>query len=63
MASNSNNGSSLRPPRHDPREESWKTAPSRETTHDEGEDARIERSRKQLENAPGSAPASEPEED
>jgi hypothetical protein len=58
MASTSKNGSSLRrvPPR--PEDEAWKTAPSRETTHDDptGEDRRIERERKPLENAPGRGP-------
>jgi hypothetical protein len=55
MAQTSKNGSSLRPPRHDPRDESWKTAPSRETTHDDpdGENQRIERESKRLENTPG----------
>jgi|1186.fasta_scaffold254303_1 hypothetical protein len=55
MAQTSKNGSSLRPPRHDPRDESWKTAPSRESTHDdpEGENQRIERESKRLENTPG----------
>jgi hypothetical protein len=54
MASTSKNGSSLRPPRHDPDDESWKSAPSRETTHDDqqGKDARIDQNRRPLENAP-----------
>jgi hypothetical protein len=63
MATDSKNGSSLRPPRHDPKEESWKTAPSRETTHDEGEDARLGHARKPMENAPAGAPATKREED
>jgi hypothetical protein len=63
MAKSSSNGSSLRPPRHDPKEESWKTSPSRETTHDEGEDARIDQKRKPMENAPAGTPASEREEE
>jgi hypothetical protein len=54
MAANSKNGSSLRPPRPDRPSEAWKSAPSRETTHDDpdGENQRIERERKPLENAP-----------
>jgi hypothetical protein len=55
MASTSKNGSSLRRPRSGVGDEGWKTAPSRETTHDDpaGKDQRIERRRKPLENAPG----------
>jgi hypothetical protein len=58
MAHDSKKGAPLRPLQHGPDDEAWKTAPSRETTHDdpEGKDARIERKRKPLENAPGTAP-------
>lgn len=58
MASSSKNRSSLHPPRHRPAEDdAWKTAPSRETTHDDpaGKDRRVEQKRKPLENAPGKA--------
>jgi hypothetical protein len=34
-------------------DESWKTRPSTETTHDEGTNARVARERKVAENAPG----------
>jgi hypothetical protein len=58
MAKSSTKDPPLRPPRHSPEQEAWKTAPSRETTHDapDGRNARIERQRKPLENAPGTAP-------
>jgi hypothetical protein len=57
MAHSSKTGSSLRKPRDD-RKEAWKTAPSRETTHadPEGTDAKINRTRKPLENAPRKVP-------
>ncbi len=35
-------------------DESWKTRPSTETTHDEGTNARVARERRVAENAPGS---------
>ena len=35
-------------------DESWKTRPSTETTHEEGENARVARERKVAENAPDS---------
>jgi hypothetical protein len=57
MASSSKNGSSLRKPTNRP-DEAWKTAPGRETTHDdpEGRDVRIATERRRLENAPGLIP-------
>jgi hypothetical protein len=58
MAKNSSDGSSLRKPGRGGNDEGWKTAPSRETTHDDpaGKDAAIEKGRKPLENAPGLVP-------
>jgi hypothetical protein len=58
MAATSKSGASLHPPRPERSSEAWKSAPSRETTHDdpEGENQRIERARKPLENAPRKAP-------
>ena len=50
-------------PPHTPESEhaqdKWKTSPSTETTADDGENARIERERKQQENAPR-LPAGQP---
>jgi hypothetical protein len=61
MASSSKDGSSLRKPRPERDDESWKTAPSRETTHDdpEGKDMRVGTERRRLENAPGLTPKPE----
>jgi hypothetical protein len=39
-------------PEREQAQEKWKTSPSTETTADQGENARIERERKQEENAP-----------
>jgi hypothetical protein len=57
MAKTSHDGSSLRKPGRGGNDEGWKSAPSRETTHDDpaGKDAAIEKGRKPLENAPGVA--------
>ena len=57
MASNSSKPSDINSqPPHTPESEhaqdKWKTSPSTETTADDGENARIERERKQQENAP-----------
>ena len=55
MASTSKNGSSLTRRRDKERDEVWKAAPSRETTHNHphGKDEATRRVRKPLENAPG----------
>ena len=64
MASTSKSGSSLHREEQRPGGEAWKTAPSRETTHDDpaGKDQRIERARKPLENAPRRRGNDEPDE-
>jgi hypothetical protein len=61
MASISKNGSSLRKPHPERDDESWKTAPSRETTHDapDGKDIQVDTERRRLENAPGLVPRKE----
>jgi hypothetical protein len=55
MAKGSSDGSSLRKPGRAGSDEKWKTAPSRETTHDQpgSKDVEVEKARKLLENAPG----------
>jgi hypothetical protein len=65
MASKSSTPSRINSqPPHTPESEhaqdKWKTSPSTETTADQGENARIERERKQQENAPRLPPDQRP---